>query len=716
MRRVLAALLASVMLVASADARVGVLVAKQGTGHSADAALVIEPNVALARDQRLLNEALNDLGADPENVVFISYQNMKTEWARTGLMAWPDGTTEQLDGLIVPSYPGMYNVNATIAAYPGTRFDSLTRVARGGPLIPHLYLVTNAAGLRKVDNDYMSDATAATRCSTGVAEGAAKTNPAILQGIYMTERPSVRWQAHTYTAGWPVSGMTVPGGIRKLLQMSTSGYGIVRDGTGLVESQWPDSLPFYSADNETTLVWDRLWQNVASCPSAKTMTFCDYYGGGITFDSLSNEGTVAYRNAENEGDLSVLHFGLAHFDSLLGGRLFTNGPAVRGLFVADANSRGLRRWTGGIQPNDTLSYYSTLDSLAAWGVPITFGLNVNPDTLSARARDLIKLKSIPLARFTPYITDGVMDTAATVGANGTTRNKTRWVDVFGRWRNRQFAASSYALADTSLAAQFRFLRAFTDSVTGRPTVRVLCPPYDDWSPGAATATNRFHAKANSRVYADSFMYAAQQGGFYGVLANGQSDESNLSVSSGPGYTNPRGFIGTQGWYLPKFSGTSTGPTGIVAPENGTMDPFMVLTHSGTTMGMGKTQQFLFSDSSSAKSDGSWQYLHYTLDRANGQFFTARWRNQDDWKDYGFDYNGSFLSTYVNVFLPMDDFQRGVWRGHVLKLHASDLSGQCCNPARTGMHVIRSLQQAFAAANIAAGKTVLRLGYLDEVRP
>lgn len=704
MRRLLAALLASVMLAGVAPAafgRVAIVTPIQNTGSPAGQAS--ESNQAIARDTRLLMENLAAMGADFDSIAIVSARNMKTEWMRTGLMRWPDGTTEQFSGIIIPTYNGNYRTAATTNIYPNVSFDSLTRVARGGVLVPHLYLLTNSTGLRTGTNDYLSSATAATRCSVGVAEGASKTNPSLLQSIYMTERPSVRWQAHTYTAGWPVGGMTVPGGVRKLLQMSASGYGIIRDGDGLAESQWPDSLPFYSADNETTLVWDRLWADIASCPDAKTMTFADYYGGGITYDSLSNEGVlVTYRTADNEGDLSVLRFALAHFDSLLGNTIFKREPAVRGIFVANANGRGIRRWTGGIQPQDTLAYYSSLDSLAAWGVPVTFGLNVNPDTLSAYSRDLIKLKSVPQARFTPYITDGVMDTAfASIGATGTTRNKERWVDVFGRWRDRVFVGSG-GIGDTSLVTQLSYLRTFTDSVTQRPTVRLLCPPYDDWSPGVKSATNRFIAKRNSRAYADSFMYAAQAAGWLGVLANGQSPECNLSVSSGPGYTNPRGFIGRQGWYKP----------GIMS------DPFLVLTHSGSTMGMGKTQQILWSDSTSAKSAGSWQYLHYTLDRANGQFFAARWRNQDDWKDYGSDYNANanFLSDYVNVMLPMDDFQYGVWRGHVLKLYASDLSGLCCNPARTGLHVIRSLQQSFYATNLAAGRTLLRLGYLDEVRP
>lgn len=658
---------------------------------------------------RLLVENLNDMGGRG-NYVVIPQALWKTEWVRTGTLVWPNGTTETFDGIIIPSYPGgglASSGNSTI--YPNIRLDSLTRVFynngsdSAGVLIPHLYLLTNAAPLRTIAAAaYLSPATAAVRCSVGITNDASKTNPQQLQGVYMTEKPSVRWQPHTYTAGWEITDTAIPGGIRKLLQMSATGYSIIRDGAGLVESQWVDSLPFYAADNETTLVWDRLWANPITYKAtyrAKTMTFCDYYGAGLINDSLDNNAVVMYRNADNEGDMSVLRFGLAHFDSLIGGRLFTKGPATRAVFVAHANGRGIRRWTGGIQPQDTLAYYSSLDSLAAWGVPITFGLNVNPDTLTAYARDLIKLKSVGSARFTPYVTDGVFDTAATVGATGTTSNKTRWVDVFGRWRNRVLVGPG-GLADTSLSTQLGYMRTFTDSVTGRPTVRILAPPYDDWSPGVASATNRFNAKANSRLYADSTMYAMQRAGFLGVLANGQSPECDLSVSGGVGYTNPRGFIGKQGWYKP-----------AICDER-----FLVLAHSGHTMGMGKTQTFLFSDSSSAKSTGAWAYLHYTLDRANGQFFAARWRNGDDWKAHGTDYHADFLSTYVNMFIPMDDFQYGVWRGGVLKLFASDLSGQCCNPARTGLHVIRSLQQSFYATNLAAGRTLTRLGYLDEVRP
>lgn len=729
MRRLLAALLASVMLAGAAEARIAVLQASQvrGSDGGTDAASTTESNVALARDLRLLRENLAAMNSvEGRDFVVVPPNIFKTETVRTGLIQWPNGTTEQFDGLIVPSYPGRYRASASTNIYPGIAFDSLTRVRynggndSAGVLVPHLYLLTNATALRNAASDYLSSATAALACSVGVANAAAATNPTIGQGIYMTERPSVRWQPHTYTAGWPITDTAIPGGIRKLLQMSASGYGIIRDGDGLVESQWVDSLPFYDADSETTLVWDRLWANPTSYKAtyrAKTQTFCMYYGGGIPFDSLSNAGTdVTYRDANNEGELSVLRFGLAHFDSLVGGLLFRGDAAVRSIVVSHANGRGLRRWTGGIAPGDTAAYYSSLDSLAAWRVPITFGLNVNPDTLSTYARDLIKLKQIGSARFAPYITDGVLDTAASLTATGTSRNGTRWVDVFGRWRNRVLVGPG-GVGDSSLYGQLSYLRAFTDSVTGRPTVRVLVPPYDDWSPGVASATNRFYAKANSRIYADSTMYAMARAGFFGVLANGQSPECNLSVGSGVGYTNPRGFIGKQGWFRPKFNGTSTdGTTGIVSYAGATMDPFMVLTHSGSQVGMGKTQQITYTDSTSAKSTGSWNNIHYTLDRANGQFFAARWRNQDDWKDFGTDYNSAFYSAGVGPLWAMDDFQYGVWRGYALKLFASDLSGAAANPARSGLHVIRALQQSFYATNLAAGRTLTRLGYLDEVRP
>jgi len=228
MRRLLAALLASVMLAGVAPAafgRVAIVTPIQNTGSPAGQAS--ESNQAIARDTRLLMENLAAMGADFDSIAIVSARNMKTEWMRTGLMRWPDGTTEQFSGIIIPTYNGNYRTAATTNIYPNVSFDSLTRVARGGVLVPHLYLLTNSTGLRTGTNDYLSSATAATRCSVGVAEGASKTNPSLLQSIYMTERPSVRWQAHTYTAGWPVGGMTVAGGVRKLLQMSASGYGII---------------------------------------------------------------------------------------------------------------------------------------------------------------------------------------------------------------------------------------------------------------------------------------------------------------------------------------------------------------------------------------------------------------------------------------------------------------------------------------------------------
>ena len=200
-----------------------------------------------------------------------------------------------------------------------------------------------------------------------------------------------------------------------------------------------------------------------------------------------------------------------------------------------------------------------------------------------------------------------------------------------------------------------------------------------------------------------------------MLANGRSDECNLSVSSGVGYTNPRGYIGRQGWYRPKFNGTATSSSGIVSYAGATMDPFMVLTHWGSSMGLGKTQQCLWSDSSSAKAAGAWNYLHAALDRAYGSWFNERWFNSDMWDGSG--KTADFYSLpWKNVGVPMDDLIYPPRRAHVLQLFCSDLSGNPANPARTGLHVIRSIQQSFDAVNYAAGRTLVRLGYLDEVRP
>jgi len=721
MRRLLAALLASVMIVGAADARVAVIAPIDASGGAITAEAKPEVTTFQNRDMRMLNNVLNSLGARG-NYVIIPQANWKTEWARTGLFVWPNGTTEQFDGIIIPNYPGSARVGSG-AIYPSIALDSLTRVSRGGVLVPHLYLLTNAVPSRALDNGYLSSSSAAVRCSVGVVATTQKTNALYGQVYYMTERPTVRWFPHTYTAGWEL-GMTVPGGIRKLLQMGSNNFTYLHSGGWSINAQWADSLRDYPSATDSVVVWDRLWANIASCPGAKTMTFADYYGAGAPSDSLANAGVVGYRNVENEGDLSVLNFALAHFDSLIGGRLFTNGPATRGIVVSGAASRGLRRWTGGIAPSDTTAFYSSLDSLASWGLPITFALNVNPDTLTTYARDLIKLKSVPQARFTPYITDGVFDTTSTtIGAGasaGLARNKARWVDVFGRWRDRTLVGDFGAFSDTSLATQLAFLRTFTDSVTGRPTVRVLVPPYDDWSPGVKSATNRFRAKENSRLYADSTMYAMQRAGFIGVLANGQSPECDLSVSGGVGYTNPRGFIGRQGWYVPKLPGSVVTASGISTFVAGAYsDPFMVLTHAGSTMGLGKTQEVLFDDSTSAKSQGSMGYLAHTIERAHGGFWTAVWTNKDEWGGYYTAFNVAqdwYTKPWAGVVLPYDDMLYPPKRSYVLKLFCSDLSGDSANPARGGLIAIRSIQQSFNAVNYAAGRTLVRLGYLDEVRP
>jgi len=715
MRRLLAALLASVMLVGAADARTLIVVPKRpfDSGGGGETTSLMQ----LDRNLDALNDLLKSMGADG-NYLLMPQAAITTEMARTGLVyfkrtstwGWDaNGPSEQFDGVICPSYPG----SSAQTYFATCRWDSMTRVARGGPLVPHLYLLDNVTALR-TSEDNIFKASAATRCSVGVAEDAQKVTTSGAQSFYMVEKPSVRWIPHTYTNAFPISGMTVPGGIRKLLALSTNGlsqYAYPK------QCQWPDSLPFYSATSETVVVWDRQWAGLASCPTAKTMTFCTWFGNGVLSDTLFNNTIVGFTDGKAEGELSVLRFGLAHFDSLIGGRLFTKEPAVRGIVVEAAVSRGLRRWTGGIAPGDTSAFYSSLDSLAAWNVPVTFAANVSSDSATTYARDIIKLRQVTSARFTPYSTCGVFDTSATsIGAGLGKTSNTRWVDPWGRWRRRVFVGDFNTWSDTSIATMAKRQIAACDSIFGRPTVRVMVPPNDEWSPGIWGETQPYIAKKHSRLYADSMMYALSRGGFIGVLANGQSDECNLSVSSGAGYTNPRGYIGRQGWYRPKFNGTATSSSGVVSYAGATMDPFMVLRHWGGTMGLGKEQVSQWGDSTSAATQGAWSYLGATLDRANGSFWCDKWYNSDIWYDTGTYITANFWTTYQNVVWPTIDVLTKPERSHVLRLFCSDLSGNPTNPARTGLHVIRSLQQSFTATNLAAGRTLVRLGYLDEVRP
>lgn len=682
MRRVLAALLASVMLACAADARTLIIRPKRPANNLDDRTV---SNVSYDRNEAVVLSTIKDLGG-AGNYLVVDQDSVLTEWARTGLVR-VRGVWEQFDGVIALSYAGSISHQGVAAGYTVCHLDSLTRLARGGLLVPHLWLNDNS---QYAATNGPLNSSISFPCSLGVAVDAEKTNGSS-SGIYYTPDPSIRWQQQTYVSGFPVTQVP-PGGLRKIVQTKTCARNVYKS---TVNAQWPDSLINFQSNEDTTAVWERLFTGLASMPNAKRLTFATWHGAGFLSDSLFDNGVVNYQPGENEGTLAVLHIALAHYDSLIGRALFTREPAKRAIVVKGGLGRGLRRLAGGFAPADTSAAYSSCDSLASWGVPVTFAINVNPDSATAYARDLIKLKSIGTARFTPYIVDGANDSIAV------RTSRARLVDPLGRFRPRTFFGDTSAtgsLTDTSYTSNLKRMKFLCDSLTGGRTTPMLVAYNDDWSPPSIR-------KYLSAKNVDSLYFAIRQGGFMGVIANGQSPESDLNFSTGPGYHNPRGATNRQGWYSYN-----------IGRDRASQDMVKVLTFWGQPLNLGKTQFFTFGDSSGADAEGSWSLIHHTLDRAYGSWFNDRWENQDMWRFDAALLNVNYWSTWRGIVFSDDDFFYHPKRAHVLMLSMADLSGAASNPARGGLYVIRSIQQATKATNLAAGRTLVQLAYPDEVQP
>lgn len=693
MKRILLAALAALSIVAPASARVMVVVPKL---PAPDVNNYAGYNNTISR-YNVFNQVLKTMGASG-NYFLVNQANVATEYARTGIMVWPNGNAEALDGVILldPTMSSMITQRC--------RPDSITRVARGGSLVPTLFVYGDYGQIFGGMSGAYFSSVAARFESTGVANGAGPVPGPYGEGCYTFSDPTKRFMPQVAIQGMPIT-VTVPGGIRKLMACSTLGQGI-QNYQPASNPQWPDSMPFAPSGGlgvDTCVVWDRLWANLASCPTARIQEFLCWAGGGLlNTDSVFSATSLALPG-ENEGNLQVLTFGLAHFDSLIGGKLFTRGPKTAAIVVEGGLARNQQWFRGGIDNKDTTQFYQCIrDSAMAYGIRLTVGINA--DSAATYARDLIVMKQNPYIRYAPYIIDGVRDTsAATIGASAGVTNNGRLVDVWGRNRTRAFYGDSLnhtiQTADTSLVQMLRRQMALVDSLAPGRSVRFGLPPDDDWSPkqmGSAAGAGKL----------DSLLWAIDQAGYVGVLANGQWDEANGNTNNGPGYTNPRGWVNKQGAYPNRYNGHLTN----------------ILCHAGSGPGMGKKYEASFNDSSGANTNGAFGYVSHELDRAYGAIFNDEWLNEDEWHLAWTNTAGTITfaqyKAWDGIQIDLLDNITHPRRGSVVRLFCSDFSGSSVGPARCGFWIAKSIKQHFDMVNAAHGVygPLLTLTYPDAVLP
>lgn len=630
------------------------------------------------RNLRMLTDALDRGGVD---YFLLPGKQVKIEQLRRGVIEH-GSTVDSVVGVIHASFFGV----GTYISQSQYRGDSLTRIATNsgtsGCDVPQLFLCDNVP-LLSAAASYLSDAigAASARCSTGVVGN--KTAPSQGQGIFWYGNKTRRILNTPYTAGWKANSTAPAGGIRYILGGTASGRSIQWFDAAAENRNafWPDSMPFIES-SDTLLVWERLW-NVATLPNAKPMVFCDWSGAGASTDS-TDLGTNYV--AICEGNLQVMLVGLARFDSLCGG-IFRR-PIQGAVVVQNALSRGLERWKGGIAPHDTAAFYGSLDSLKAWGVPLTFFGNFTRDSATTYARDLIKLKEIGQAHFAPQIWDGVADTtkgctwvAPATGQRGKPR------DVFGKYVDRAVYGDGTAIgSDSSTWAQLKIAKSLRDSIITNDWQRstTLWPPLDDFSPKLADGTNRTRQ-------ADSLMWAMADAGFTTIIVNGRS--ANLRKDAGL-----PGSFQVQKRYKPMLGTKSV----------------TILAHNGGMLCGGQYQQFAYDDSTT--NFARIGNIEREVARAMAGICLNSYADYDIFQ-YD-DPTGAGAINYAGIRYEYEDrFPTMLPKhGSIVQMSCADLSGSAAAPARSGLHVIKSLWNLQLITQGLAGRPIFQLTYPENVRP
>lgn len=481
-------------------------------------------------------------------------------------------------------------------------------------------------------------------------------------------------------------------------------------GSGRVACSWCDSIPSYAA-SDTVILWERQFDSYI--PYASRMVFVMGWGAGAFEDSISDDGITSNGGfAGTEGEFPVLLAALAHLDSIVRATS-TSGGSVLGdkqIKIAPVIYGGLARgerhaWKSpgsaqGILASDTSVFYAGLDSLRSLGIPVTFA--INPDSAASYARDLIKMKENPFARFAPQVWNGVSDTSKAGGQNPYYRP----VDVFGRYRARAAVGDESGLgSDSSIAGLAKSSLRLVDSLVGRARVSpTAVAPDDDWSPLNVDGV----LKGSDRVPIDSVLYALRLAGFSSVISDGNDPDASAFKRHGPSATNPRGYYQKQQKYsLKKFC----------------VDDINILSHAGYAITGGSRQMSAgatsFPDDSSTTTGGA-GIIYKEIARAWTGALMGHDNSYDTW---GYDGN---IINYDRLDI---DYRRadhlnsrfdpglGIQGGNIFRLSCADLSGVPNGPpALNGFHALKAIKAAMDIVNWKAGRTIVRFCYPEDIEP
>lgn len=691
MRRLLFAALAAFALVAPVRAEIAVVYDTYWENEAASS--YGDPHM----QSRMLAAAVDILETTGAHYTLWPIQQTKTSLIADGIVT-VGSKTYQYDGVLWLGFNGRSTSSAVPLpnkpSFTGCYPCSLTLTGNANATVPSVpHLLTFGAVLGSVNRSwtYYSQNAAGLRCSTGVtASGGVSAHGQAWEGQagYETEG----WLPASNRGGGGGHGNYVPaaappGGFRPLLRSHFAATRIEAEAIGGAAHACArcDSAmtPF---DEDTLQAWEIPGGTVAS-GNASPLIFGNIMGAGPCVDSLENAVGDA-QNVACEFDAPAFLFLLARLDSASGGGVWDTDsklPLTASLVIKGGFRRGLRKAYGGANTADTATVKASIDSLATRNIPVTLETNVDSlDAYPAEQAWWSRLGS--RIRYSPVAYRGIADTTTTSDTTGTLRP----VDAFGRFRTRKYYGPAYTSgADTSIYAQIVYKRNRLAAVVGGDRLsRLLMAPLDDYSP-----RNLLWAAAGN----DSLIFAAEQAGYDRILTDVRTRSANPASL---GNVNRDLLIG----FEPKQRRVRSAINGR---------DFFFLGQTGFSISGG----------------------HYSCDTTNGAQFSfgssltyptiphgilGRWWGglvHDTWDDYDwFPYDGASTSQVGHTRSYEDMFAR-FHRANVLVLHVSDLSGLPGGPpARPGWWAVKSLDNQMRAINRAAGRTIMRWGWPEELTP
>lgn len=623
------------------------------------------------RNLNAVSRVMDDLGI---RYRWIDVKGSNTEQFRTGVFS---GLTA--DAVMFPSmFRGGGNTNAN---YAPCRIDSLTLSASGGMTVPSLWLADNVSSIAY--GVWPIDVAAET---TGVLRW---TVPNRAQLAVLEADQSLRIMPGPYNAGAEINTANPPaGGVRVILRTTRSGGDAIAYNTAF-NAQWPDSAPWLGAGGsgaDTAAVWERLWTHITG---AMPQVFCAWTGAGGVSDSVGDTDATGLF-IPSEGSYDVLIAGFARLDSLVrektGKRLITK--PIRGAFaISGFLNNSVIGGQRGRAVADTARFYGSLDSLKAWGVPFVGGANV--DSAASYSRDLIKMRELSRARWTPQVWTGIQD--STRASNASAK---RPIDIFGHFRNRV----AYGPTDTTTYSLLSYASYKLDSL-GLKRSSTLLPPLLDYSPKQCRRSN-----LGSGLVADSVLYAASLLGYNAVVVNTNEDQSNPTKAVAATQVN--------GW---RRTESSIRVLGV---------PFKVLGSFSILPPYASTRQYaveyLGGGATVPAAEAAWisylyNYPEYSL---HALLFDRAPMDRDMYAyDAGYSLGAGWYDAKESVWNGwMQDRDQWPHRGSVVVVTCDALSGRASDPARTGLWQIKTLWNAAKVANAIAGKTVWTWGYPEDVQP